>query len=140
MRSRRTTKYTPRLGQLICNKMATSNSGLVKLCCQKGMPNYSTVFGWLTDPDKHDFLQAFLLACEAQADLLGDEIIQIADEAGEEDNTAKIARARLRIDARKWKAANRASKKYGDTQEMVKRNEEEEKGTVIIWGGKEIAL
>jgi hypothetical protein len=51
-------------------------------------------------------------AREEQADKFFREIIEIAD-APAADNV-QVARARLRVDARKWAAARLAPKKYGD--------------------------
>lgn len=49
---------------------------------------------------------------EQQADLYADEIIEIADAC--EPEAAAVAKAKARIDARKWLAARLAPKKYGD--------------------------
>jgi hypothetical protein len=143
MHKSRPTKYTPKLGQLICNKIATESKGLLKLCCgDEGLPCYTTILCWLTDPDKKEFKQNYLLAREAQADLLCDEILEIADEAGgEKDSTIDVSRARLRIDARKWKAAKLAPKKYGDKSVDANTGDgEDKKGNVILWGDKELGV
>lgn len=51
---------------------------------------------------------AYDRAKELRADLLADEIIEIADEESD------AAKARNRIDARKWIASKHYSKRYGD--------------------------
>lgn len=63
-------------------------------------------------------------AREAQADLLAEQILQIADDGTNDTQTDDegrvrvdqdvIARSRLRVDARKWLASKMAPKKYGD--------------------------
>ena len=101
MHKGRPTQYTSQLGQLVCDKIATGNTGLVKLCRGKGLPHLTTVLSWLRDPDKKEFLESYLCAREAQADLLSDEIIEIADETGDaKESATDIARARLRIESR----------------------------------------
>jgi len=141
MRSRRPAKYNPRLGQLICDKISTGTSGLAKLCSEEDMPHYTTVLRWLCDPDKKEFQQAYLLARESQADLLNDEIIEIADNAvAEKESPAVVSRVKLRIDARKWKAGKLAPKKNSEKGSGAVKTGEEEKGTIVNWGGKLIAL
>ena len=141
--NKRPTKYTPGLGQQICNFIAGSSDGLVKICLYNGFPHHTTIFRWLRDPDKKDFLVAYQRAREAQADLLSDEIIEIADEMGRDnDGAAHVSRARLRIDARKWKAARLSPKKYGEKGDVSgsPADTEEAVGNVIVWGDKEIRV
>ena len=85
------------------------------------MPAQSTVFKWLNE--QKEFSEQYARAREAQADLMADEILEIADEterdtiqtdSGEKANTEWISRSRLRVDARKWLASKMAPKKYGD--------------------------
>lgn len=65
------------------------------------------LFTYYIRSDKEALL-AYDRAKELRADLLADEIIEIADE--EQD----AAKARNRIDARKWIASKHYSKRYGD--------------------------
>lgn len=137
------TLYTPELGLLICDKIATSSNGLVKICSARNLPHHSTVLSWLGQADKKDFLLSYIRAREAQADLLSDEIIEIADTIDEEkDAPTTVSRARLRIDARKWKAAKLAPNKYGDkaTDNTKPDNDEEPVGNVIVWGAWNIPV
>lgn len=59
-----------------------------------------------------DFAKRYAQAREAQAHREFDEIVSIADKARPDD----VAVARLRIDARKWRAAKLMPKVYGDKQ------------------------
>ena len=70
------------------------------------MPNRDTFYTWLRT--KEGLPDKYAQAREAQADFFADDIIKIADFATD----AQLAR--LQIDARKWKAAKTAPKKYGD--------------------------
>lgn len=123
----RPTAYTPELATAICEQIADGLS-LRQICVKDGMPSQSMVFRWLAQPDRVGFREQYARAREAQADKLADEILEIADETegdfiGKElgDGTVvevvdheHIQRSKLRVDARKWKAAKLAPKKYGD--------------------------
>ena len=124
------TTYSESIADLICERIAKGES-LRDICADDEMPARSTVFKWL-DENKA-FSDQYVRAREAQADLLAEEIIQIADDgandtyvtdSGEAVNHDVIARSRLRVDARKWMASKLAPKKYGDkvTNEHVGAN------------------
>lgn len=104
----RPTSYSPRLAALICERIAEGKS-LRKICQTSKMPNRATVMRWLA---LHaDFRDQYARAREAQADLLADEISEIADAAKDDVN---VQSARLRIDARKWLAGKLRPKVYGE--------------------------
>lgn len=127
----------------ICELIA-NGKGLVEICRADNMPHRSTVMRWLAEDES--LRKRYMEAHELQADYYGDEIIEIADEdvslvrldrhygkdkkrrqGNAEDgnyievtfDAAAVAHKKLRIDARKWKAARLAPKKWGDkvTQE-----------------------
>jgi len=83
------------------------------------MPNQSTVLRWLFRSDESKelaaFLRAYRLGRDCQAELIADEIIDIADEATDRDSAAA---AQVRIGARKWIAAKLLPKKFGDAQKV----------------------
>ena len=91
------------------------------------MPSTSVVYRWLSDDEHKEFRDNYAQAREQQADLLADEIIEIADDSSGDviEVNGKVvmdhefaARSRLRVDARKWKASKLAPKKYGDKIEL----------------------
>lgn len=91
----------------VCRRLAEGES-LKAICEDDCMPSRSAVYEWLL---LHvEFADMYARAREEQADTLADEITQIADT--EED----AARARVRVDARKWVAAKLKPRKYGDRQ------------------------
>ncbi|HDL7100129.1 TPA: hypothetical protein PXM79_002920 [Yersinia enterocolitica] len=69
-------------------------------------------------------MQQYARARAIQAELLAEEIITIADDSSgdvivdddgkEQTNHERVARSRLRVDARKWYASKLAPKRYGD--------------------------
>lgn len=104
--------YSEELSQEICKRLSSGMS-LRKICAESDMPNISTVMDWLSK--NQTFSAQYARAREAQAETLADQIVDLVDE---EDDPAK---ARVRMDARKWFASKVAPKKYGDkiTQEMT---------------------
>jgi hypothetical protein len=90
------------------------------------MPSCAAVFEWLNARPK--FVEQYTRAREAQADMYADQIVDIADDAGMDVETVvlgngkkeqrlngeAVARAKVRIDARKWVASKLKPKKYGD--------------------------
>jgi len=78
------------------------------------------VIDWIKNKD--DFSAQYARARELQAELLLDEILEIADDSsqdaidtanGKVANTEFIARSRLRVDTRKW-AMGKMSRKFND--------------------------
>lgn len=119
------TKFTTVLEDEICEEIAFSELGIEALC--KNFPNWPSpraIYRRIeSDPGMR---QKYARARERQADFLAQQIIEIADDGrrdyklGDGDSAEPlvdhdhIARARLRVDARKWAASKLAPKKYGD--------------------------
>ena len=114
----RPTSYTPELGPLICDGLASGKS-LRRVCDDEAMPDKSTVVRWLLrveDPAFDDFRAQYASARAVQYELMVDDVVDIADDStndyvlqatGEGAELAKfnpeaVARARLRVDTRKW--------------------------------------
>ena len=117
----RPSEYSHAVADAICEELANGRS-LRAICVDDGMPSKSTVFRWLAA--NMEFRDQYARAREAQADALADEILDIADDGGndtytdddgrERVNVDVIARSRLRVDARKWIAAKLKPRVYGD--------------------------
>ena len=97
--------YSVDVADTICQEIMTGKS-LRTICAQEDMPGASTVYSWLREHP--EFQEAYARAREIQADVLADEIVEIADT----EPDAQVARNR--IDARKWLASKLRPKKYGD--------------------------
>ncbi len=119
----RPTVYSEQKAMKLCAYLADGMS-LSRACKMPGMPSSTTVLRWLADDTHPQFRDQYACAREAQADLLAEQILEIADD-GTNDTYADddgnvhvdhdhIARSRLRVDARKWLASKMAPKKYGD--------------------------
>lgn len=88
------------------------------------MPSASSVFLWLTKYP--DFSENYTKAIEERASGLFDEMLDIADDV--EPDAAEVAKARLRVDTRKWALSRMNPKKYGDKMQVdanVTMNHEE---------------
>jgi hypothetical protein len=111
----------------ICERIANGES-LGSICREKGMPDKSTVIRWLmAEEEGGEFRNQYARAREMQAELLADELMDIADD-GSNDwmarndgenigylvNSEHIQRSKLRIDTRKWAASKLKPKVYGD--------------------------
>ncbi|WP_275233805.1 ubiquitin carboxyl-hydrolase [Pantoea ananatis] len=105
----RPSDYLPEVAADICARLADGES-LRKVCERPGMPNKATVFRWIAQHE--EFRDQYAKAAETRADAIFEEMFDIADEATEE--SAAVAKARLRIDTRKWALARMNPKKYGD--------------------------
>lgn len=92
-----------------------------KICSDADMPSRSTFFDWVAKDIS--IRQSYELAINMRIVFYADEIIEIADNAFGDyaiDENGKvsinydnIARAKLRIDARKWHVARMTPRKYG---------------------------
>jgi hypothetical protein len=119
----RPSAYTKALGDSICSQIADGKS-LRAICAKTGMPSKSMVLRWLDAESAQQFRDQYARAREAQADLLAEEMLEIADDSSldvltdkdgnERPNTEFVTRSRLRVDTRKWLASKMAPKRYGD--------------------------
>ena len=108
-KSGRPSSYTEAMAMNICERIAKGES-IQTICAGDDMPHFVTVYRWLNADES--FRKMYAGAREEQADTLADEIVSIADT--EPDH----ARARNRIEARKWVAAKLKPRKYGDKMEV----------------------
>ena len=128
--------YTKELGDEICLKVATCGYGLSQLCKENPhWPCRQTIFEWRIKVKA--FGDNYAKAKQEQVEYLVDEMLDIADDTtrdsvmknnkdGEVYEVADnewINRSRLRIDTRKWLAANLAPKVYGDKKQEKENTE-----------------
>ena len=120
----RPSEYTKEIGDRIFRELCQGDS-LRTVCLADDMPNRSTVFRWLADTD-HPFCDQYTRAREIQAEVMVDDIIDIADDSRNDWIDKKVAggeirvvdpeslqRTKIRLDARKWAAGKIKPKKYG---------------------------
>ena len=99
----------------ILREIEQGNS-LISILRRKEFPSTATFYQWFeADEDK---AKRYVRACEIRADVIFEDIIDIADHS-DEDHTPftganVVQRDRLKIDARKWIVAKLHPKKYSD--------------------------
>lgn len=111
----------------ILARIATSRDSIATIVGEReDLPSERLFFQWKREDEK--LRQDYAHAKEEQADLIFDEILDIADdsrndwmtrtgpngEAQEVINQENIQRSRLRIDSRKWVAGKLRPKQYGE--------------------------
>lgn len=122
-----------------------SGRSLIAICQSEGRPSFTTFMRWLAEEGEAGNIlrDKYARAREAQAEVMAEDILAIADEEcttvradkhGTQDDgdgktevvfdSTAVQRNRLRIDARKWLLSKMAPKKYGDkvTQEHTGAN------------------
>ena len=116
-------EYTKEMGDYICELVASTGHGLLKLTrLYPELPEKTTINRWRYRVP--EFRTQYAQAKIDQADILAEECLEIADDSTEDVaydkdgnvtcNTEFIARARLRVDTRKWLASKLLPKQYGD--------------------------
>jgi len=125
----RPTKYSEEITDRICEVISNSSKGIHAVCQEEGMPSPSTVFKWLSE--NKTFSDKYARAKEAQADFMGEEMINLADtyrkteieyhsDQGSSTTTQdNVQRSKLQIEARKWLMAKLHPKKYGDKMDVT---------------------
>ena len=110
----RPTDYNEELAAKICSRIACGES-LRKICQEDQMPSASSVFLWLT---KHpSFSENYAKAQQERSEAMYEEMLDIGDDVM--PDPAEVAKARLRVDTRKWALARMNPKKYGDKLETT---------------------
>lgn len=124
----RPSKYSPAVVKRILELTANSANGLETICKKNpDLPGAETIRRWLIE--KEDFRGLYARAKEQQADVIADEIMEIADKlARGKISNDKVNAARLRVDSRKWIAAKLKPKRYGDRTDITTGGESLNKG------------
>lgn len=127
----RPTIYTKELADIICTRL-TEGESLRRILLTKGMPSSSTIYRWLLNEDYKSFWEQYARAREVQAEVMFDEILDIADDGSNDfmtitkgDYTYNVEdrevtnRSKLRVDSRKWYLSKVLPKKFGDKLDMT---------------------
>jgi len=105
----RPTDYTLELADKICQNIAMGIS-LAKMCKAEDMPNPCSVYKWRRE--NPDFSNNYDLAREDQADMMAEEMLDIAD--ADAEDAVRVSHAKLRVDTRKWAASKFKPNRYAD--------------------------
>jgi hypothetical protein len=121
----RPSDFTAALGDMICAEIATSSKSIKTICKAKNMPHPATVMRWLRINES--FRDQYTRAKEEQADYLAEEMLEIADDDGDDEKAFvginHIQRDKLKVETRKWIAAKLKPKKYGDKIDVTSDGE-----------------
>lgn len=125
----RPSKFTATLGARICMRLMAGES-MRQICADEKMPGQTTIYRWLAlsnesnvQPFYVEFREQYARAREIQAEMLIDEILEIADDSRNDwmdrngyrvPDPEAIQRSKLRVEARKWLASKLFPKVYGD--------------------------
>lgn len=113
----------------ICKRIEDGES-LRSILKDRSMPGSETFYIWIDESTEKAKLYA--QACARRADVLFDEILEIADDGTNDymtivkgDNEYNVEdrevtnRSKLRVEARKWVLAKMQPKKYGDKLDLT---------------------
>ena len=100
--------YSPELAKLICAQLAEGES-LRSICRAPGMPSTSTVLAWVAS--RPDFRRQYDDARYFGRVMLGEEVLDIADDVWRRNLPTALDDARQEIDAIKWRVGRMAPKR-----------------------------
>ena len=122
----RPTIFSEEIAEAIFTRMENGES-VRSICLDEAMPCRTTLHRWLADEEKKSFRDQYARACDARAEAIFEEIIDIADTSIEAEKvTTKangdqetvvgdaVERSKLRVDARKWVVAPAGAKRDSD--------------------------
>lgn len=117
-------EYTPEEEERLFNAVIdniSNGKSLRATCRMENMPVEATFYKWMKKDQKR--LKQYACACELRADMVFDEILEIADDSSGDErltdngvalNSEFVQRSKLKVDARKWVISKMNPKKYGD--------------------------
>lgn len=118
-------EYTPEKAEEFC-ELISNGMSLRAACKGDGMPAPKTIFSWLRKYE--EFNDMYQAATQERTEAMAEELLDIADDSKSdytetEDgreviNKENVARARLRVDTRKWLMAKMKPKKYGEKLDL----------------------
>lgn len=127
----RPTTFTQALADKICARIASGES-VRSISRDEHMPCGATIYNWLLDKKHLHFLEQYARARDIQAELMFEEILEIADDGSNDFMTIQKGereynvedkevtnRSRLRVDSRKWYLSKVLPKKFGDKLDLT---------------------
>lgn len=124
--------YTKDIADKICQRISEGES-VRTIVKDPEMPSSSSIFRWLLDEDKKEFWEQYEKARNIQAELMFEELLDIADDGSNDwvqregkdeeewwvQNGEAMSRSRLRVDTRKWYLSKVLPKKFGEKIDMT---------------------
>lgn len=122
----RPSTFTQEIADEICDGLASGKS-LRKVCDEEGMPHRGTVLAWVRD-DPDGFGAQYARARDLLYQHWAEDVVDISDDSGSDiirtpdgkeiTNYEVVARAKLRVDSRKWMLSKLLPKQYGEKLEL----------------------
>ncbi len=109
----RPTIYSEELATTIIMNCLINGESLRAICTSKYMPDKATIFRWLGS--NSEFCDQYKLAREIQADMLADDLLNIADTVYCTGDA--LTKAKLQIQTRMWIASKLKPRVYGNKPE-----------------------
>jgi transposase-like protein len=119
----RPTRFTPRLGERICELIAESPLSIKEICDALHV-HRASLYEWAetarlyseNDP-RRDFPDTFARAMRIRYQRMGDDLDALADKnviMGDRSDSARVQQQRLRVETRRWLLSKRLPEVYGD--------------------------
>lgn len=111
-------EYNEAFGDILCAEIASCTDSLKSIVKRlqaecDAFPCIVTIYKWVRENES--FTNQYTRAKQDQSDLLVDQMIEIADDDSmDENNSTGVARAKLKVETRKWIASKLKPKSYGD--------------------------
>ena len=92
------------------------------------MPSEASVYFWLLDEDKREFLENYERARATQSEMFFEELDELAEKAvkdivgDDRSDNARVSARKLQVDTLKWRLAKMLPKKYGDKIDVTSDN------------------
>ncbi len=120
------------IADTICTRIAHGETS--RSICKDLKFSSQTLWLWISQ--REDFAKQYACAKERQAEVIADEIMEIADDVdfASESGNAAVQAARLRVDTRKWLLSKLLPKKYGDRIENRHAGPEGEPLKIVVTG------
>lgn len=125
--------FTQELAEKICLRLSGGES-LRRICEDKDMPAATTVHQWVLN-DIGGFSKQYAQARNIQAEVMFDEILDIADDGTNDlmtitkgnssyniEDREVTSRSKLRVESRKWYLSKIVPKKFGDKMDVTSGN------------------
>ncbi len=116
--------YTEELANKICKRISQGES-VRSICKDEDMPDAGSIYNWLLDTDKEWFFKQYERARAIQAELMFEELNEIADESKEsivgddKSDGARVQARKLMVDTRKWYLSKVLPKKFGEKVDIT---------------------
>ena len=115
VKAKRHVRYTDEIGAELCRRVVEGRL-IDEVCTDSDMPDRTTVYRWLRDPQKASFASAYGHAREGFSDYAAGFALRTAEALAAEDDpsSGRVASGRLLVDTLKWYASNLNPKQYAD--------------------------